>query len=508
MLPTSLPRELGRYRLLELIGKGGMGSVYRAQQLGPLDFQPIVAVKLVEPRLARANPDLVLSLADEARLLSHVRHPNIVGVTTFEQIEDPELGTVHALVLEYVAGCALEELLRPGGGPARALPLEAIRCVLEDSLSALDHAHEATDSSGRPLGLVHRDLKPQNIMVDERGSLRLLDFGIAWAVDKLVQTGMNMTKGTPPYMSPEQLYGQPLDGRSDLFVLGTIAFEMLTGACYVRRPTTQGDLVRVVQELAAARYEPSTVEAELAGRADGLAPWLGRLLASAPADRFPTAAQALAALRGLSLPVEAPGRRWLAAGACEAGLSEPPLDLTGRRWTAEQPDTPEPTKPFPHAAEPGPTRPFPPTAEPAPPRPSHLATEPRPPRPSPPRLEPGPTRPFPPQVELPPTQPLPRTSAPSPRRPAPQGAGSSLTAPMPSSARPAPAPSGGATARASAPPPLESDAVAVFDRASIGALLDSERSRRTERTPPPDDLGGLETWKMDVVVPEGDEEPG
>ncbi len=316
MLPQTLPAVLGRYRLVELLGVGGMGAVYRAEQSGPLGFKAEVALKLVDPELAQKNPDLLLALADEAQLLSRVRHPNIVALSSFEEIEHPTLGNVPALILEYVPGETLDQVRRGPDGTPVALPPAAAGAVLRDSLAALDHAHQALDGQGRPLGLVHRDLKPGNVMIDRLGAVRLLDFGIAWSVDRLVQTGPNMTKGTLPYMSPEQLIGSALDGRSDLFVLGVIAFELLCGRGYVERPQGPRDLVRVARLLVEAKWADRQIELEQAlqgedlRRVVGLVAWVGRLLQRDCADRPKTARDALSTLDSLGLDYEA-GRRWL-----------------------------------------------------------------------------------------------------------------------------------------------------------------------------------------------------
>jgi serine/threonine protein kinase len=245
-----LPWQLGRYRLLDHLGTGAFGTVFRAEVQGPLGFSEQLAVKLVHPSLAEEQPEALLALADEARLLTHLRHPNIVQIRSFERVGD-EYGEYVVLALEYVRGSTLDGVLGVLGHMGRVLPLPAILSFLDDTLAGLGHAHEARGPDGQPLGLVHRDLKPPNLMIDEGGAIRILDFGIAMAKERLVRTMVGTVKGTPPWMSPEQVRGDPLDGRSDLWVLGTIAFRMLAGAPWVRPPHTlaeQTDAMRGLLE--------------------------------------------------------------------------------------------------------------------------------------------------------------------------------------------------------------------------------------------------------------------
>jgi serine/threonine protein kinase len=239
--PRPLPWQLGRYRLLDHLGTGAFGSVFRAEVKGPLGFSEQLAVKLVHPSLAEAQPELLLALADEASILSQLRHPNIVQLRSFERVDDGT-GEYVALALEYVRGTTLDSVLGVVDHMGRVLPIAAVLSLLDDTLGGLGHAHDATSPEGEPLRLVHRDLKPPNLMVDETGSIRILDFGIAWAKERLVRTVVGTVKGTPPWMSPEQVRGDPLDGRSDLHVLGTIAYRMFSGTWWVAPPGEPRDI--------------------------------------------------------------------------------------------------------------------------------------------------------------------------------------------------------------------------------------------------------------------------
>jgi|GEM_PF-3152576 len=218
-----------------------------------MGFVEHVAVKVMNPGVAESDPDALPALADEARILSQLRHPNIVSLRGFEAVEH-EGNTRHLLVLELVRGVTCDQLLRLLGHLSRPLAPSALWMLWDDVLAGLDHAHKATTIEGKPLGLVHRDLKPANLMIDEKGNLRILDFGIALAKERLVQTMVGRTKGSPPWMSPEQVQGEVQDGRSDLWVLSTIIFRLLTGEWWVKPPTTREEGADIFRALLRTKW--------------------------------------------------------------------------------------------------------------------------------------------------------------------------------------------------------------------------------------------------------------
>ncbi len=244
-----LPRTIAGYEFVELLGSGSFGTVYRAVLAGDLGFHQEVAIKVLDSARAHFDRSLVAGLANEARILSTVQHPNIVQARHFIAIDDVALGETWALVLEYVRGQSLRKLIGEDRG-GQPLPITAPLQVVSEVADGLHFAHRLTDDDDHPLGLVHRDLKPDNIHITNEGRVKILDFGIAWARKRLGETtGGGWTKGTPAYMSPEQLLGEKLDGRSDLFALGEIAFELLTGQRFVPpirgpNPLTQAGQVR------------------------------------------------------------------------------------------------------------------------------------------------------------------------------------------------------------------------------------------------------------------------
>ena len=230
-----LPRTIAGYRFVELLGVGALGAVYRAVIYGGLGFEQEVAIKVLNSVHASEEPDQVAALANEARILSQVQHPNIVQARHFRKISDDALGDTWVLVLELVRGQSLRRLLAWDRDAPSPLPIEAPLHFMSEAADGLHFAHRLTDEAGRHVGLVHRDLKPANIHVTNEGRVKILDFGIAWAKRRLgANTGSGLTKGTPLHMSPEQLRADKLDGRSDLYALGTIGYQFLTGEPYVR----------------------------------------------------------------------------------------------------------------------------------------------------------------------------------------------------------------------------------------------------------------------------------
>jgi serine/threonine protein kinase len=227
-----LPFQLDRYTLVEMIGAGAFGRVYRAEVRGDMGFVTEVAVKVLDSNVVASNPNVAHQMADEAHILSQLDHPNIVKVIDFKHVDHALLGDIYFMVMEHVRGVDVSQVLEfledEGGELVPATKVLHLGLMAAD---ALVHAHEFISRDGTPLQLVHRDLKPQNLMVNFRGQVKILDFGIAKAKDRRMaeRTQEGQTKGTVFYMSPEQLAGEELDARSDLYSMGTILFEMLLG---------------------------------------------------------------------------------------------------------------------------------------------------------------------------------------------------------------------------------------------------------------------------------------
>jgi serine/threonine-protein kinase len=215
-------RRVERYLLGERLGSGGMSSVYAAVQLGPLGIARPVAVKELHPHLAR-DADFVSMLLDEARIQGAVDHPNVVGV-----VDVIARGGELFLVLSLVHGVSLSEIVRRVRENGARVPAPIAVAIACDVLEGLHAAHELCGVDGERLGVVHRDVSPQNVLVGADGVSRLLDFGIAKAATRAQVTRAGQLKGKPSYMSPEQLAGEALDGRSDAFAAALVLVEMLT----------------------------------------------------------------------------------------------------------------------------------------------------------------------------------------------------------------------------------------------------------------------------------------
>ena len=221
---TTLER-LGRYRLERLLGTGGMAEVYLARAEGHGGFEKQVVVKRIRPALL-SNKKFVDMFLREAKILASLSHPNIVQ--TYELDRE---GDEYFLAMEYLDGMALSDLALRAWGHTRRLPIEAVLRIVSDALVGLDFAHNMSER-GTSLGLVHRDVSPENLFVTRAGVIKVLDFGIAKQQALQTRSSNGELKGKVPYMSPEQLRGEPLDGRSDLFSVGVLLYWLLTG----RRP--------------------------------------------------------------------------------------------------------------------------------------------------------------------------------------------------------------------------------------------------------------------------------
>lgn len=214
------PQLIGRYELLSMIGTGGMASVHLAQLAGEAGFHRLFAIKALHPHLIEDETFLAM-LLDEARLAARIHHPNVVPII--------DLGSQDGLpylVMEYVEGCPFWTLLKASN---EVRPPRLILSIVLDTLSGLHAAHSMVDDDGNSMRLVHRDVTPHNILVGVNGVARLTDFGVARAELRCASTRAGQLKGKVAYMSPEQLNGAPLDGRSDIFAVGSMLWSALTG---------------------------------------------------------------------------------------------------------------------------------------------------------------------------------------------------------------------------------------------------------------------------------------
>jgi eukaryotic-like serine/threonine-protein kinase len=214
-------RAVGRYLLFGELAAGGMASVHLGRLVGPVGFSRTVAIKRLHPELAR-DPEGVSAFLDEARLTARVHHPNVV-----QTIDVVELPGELFLVMEYVRGETLTRLLRATSTQGGRIPLRIATAILTNTLYGLHAAHEAKNERGQPLGIVHRDVSPQNIIVGTDGVARVLDFGVAKAIGRVQSTSQGQVKGKLAYMPPEQISAGQLDRRSDIYAAAVVLWETL-----------------------------------------------------------------------------------------------------------------------------------------------------------------------------------------------------------------------------------------------------------------------------------------
>ena len=214
----------GRYAICGEIASGGMATVHLARQLGAAGFARMVAVKRLHERLSR-DPEFVGMFLDEARIVGRIRHPNVVQ-TIDVVAEESEL----FIVMEYVHGESLLRLLQMANRKGKVLPPGVAASIMVGALRGLHEAHEAKSETGEPLGVVHRDVSPHNVLVGVDGIARVLDFGVAKASQRIQTTQSGHLKGKLSYMAPEQVTNQPVDRRTDVYAAAVVLWESLTGA--------------------------------------------------------------------------------------------------------------------------------------------------------------------------------------------------------------------------------------------------------------------------------------
>ncbi len=234
---------IGGYRLIELLGRGGMGEVYRAEQEGPGGFRRRAAVKRILPRL-QGDPNLRARFLQEARINGYLEHPNVVQVLDFGDQPEPYLA------LEYVEGTTAARVLKACAERGQRLPPVAVAYLVAEAATGLDYAHRREDEHRRPLQIVHRDVSPQNLLVSLEGSIKVSDFVVARAVLSGAAPGSALTKLA--YAAPELLVGQTPDWRVDVFALGVVLWEMLL----VRPLVPRSDPNAARQVLLAGRFDP------------------------------------------------------------------------------------------------------------------------------------------------------------------------------------------------------------------------------------------------------------
>ncbi|MCB9525047.1 MAG: serine/threonine protein kinase, partial [Myxococcales bacterium] len=271
------PQRFGKYTLLKRLATGGMAEIFLAHQRGLGGFEKEVVVKRLLPEHAQ-NEELVAMFLDEARIAAHLTHPNIAQIYDLGAIEDG-----YFIAMEYVRGVDLRRLCSHGIAVNNYLPLNHAVRIMAEVCDALAYAHTRTDTDGRPMNIVHRDVSPTNILVTYDGGVKLVDFGIAKAANKATVTRSGQVKGKFGYMAPEQARGDEVDARTDLFAVGINLYEITVGQRLFKGGT---DLETLEQVEHCHVPPPRHVDARFP---EGLERVIMRALAKGPDDRYPSA---------------------------------------------------------------------------------------------------------------------------------------------------------------------------------------------------------------------------
>jgi serine/threonine-protein kinase len=251
--------QIGKYQVITRLSVGGMAELFLGFTAGPGGFRKYVAIKRILPNV-RTNEQFGRMFLDEARITAAFNHPNITQVYELGEEEDGLY-----LAMEFIAGQDLDHVSAACRRRNEPVPLGMSLSVMRDVCQALHYAHTFTDPSGRPSPIIHRDVAQKNVMVTYDGVVKLLDFGIAKARNSLERTRAGMVKGTAGYMSPEQVRGQPLDGRSDVFSAGVVLWELVTGERLFAAETEREEMKKILDApIASPRHKVVGVSEELA----------------------------------------------------------------------------------------------------------------------------------------------------------------------------------------------------------------------------------------------------
>jgi len=271
--------RFGQYVLLERIATGGMAEVWKARMRGVEGFEKTVAIKKILPHLSD-NQEFVEMFVDEAKLAAQLNHNNIIHIYDLGKISDS-----YYIAMEYVDGHDLKSILKKATETGNPVPTELALSIASKLAAALDYAHRKRGFEDQDLGIVHRDVSPQNVLISYEGDIKLCDFGIAKAATKASHTQAGALKGKLQYMSPEQAWAKPIDRRSDIFSLSAVLFEMLTG----RKLFSGENEISILDQVREAQVSaPSAYNDELTKEIDDV---VLRGLSREAADRYQTAGE-------------------------------------------------------------------------------------------------------------------------------------------------------------------------------------------------------------------------
>ncbi len=268
-----MSQSFGNYQLVKKLATGGMAEVWLAKQTGIEGFNRHVVVKRILPHLAE-DPEFVQMFLNEAKIASRFNHPNIAQIYDLGEKDGQ-----YFIAMEFIHGEDLGRVMRRAWSTGQWVARHIALRIVADSCQGLYYAHTRNDEQGRPLRVVHRDISPQNILISFDGAVKVVDFGIAKASDQVSNTKSGAIKGKFAYMAPEQAAGKPLDARSDLFALGLVLYELVTGV----RPLKRDSELATLQAALECKIDPPSAVAEVPGELDEI---VMRALAKAPDDRY------------------------------------------------------------------------------------------------------------------------------------------------------------------------------------------------------------------------------
>jgi serine/threonine-protein kinase len=277
-----------RYDLLARLAQGGMAEIFLARAHALAGFERYVVLKRIRPEHGD-DARWINMFLDEARLAAQLQHPNIAQVFDLGQI-----GGDYFYTMEYVHGADVLDVLTRCSEADTRVPLNVALAIIAGAAAGLAHAHARCGANGRPLGIVHRDISPSNLMVSHEGGVKIVDFGVAKARQNREHTQAGTIMGKVAYLSPEQCKTGAVDHRSDLFSLGTVLYEVLTHQRLFKRETDYETLAAVV------RYTPTRPSFLVPGLARDVDHLVMRALAKDPAQRFQSATEMVEAIEAIA----------------------------------------------------------------------------------------------------------------------------------------------------------------------------------------------------------------
>ncbi len=278
------PTNIGPYEVIRKIATGGMAELYLAKSTGVGGFEKIVAVKRILAHLAH-DSEFIEMFRDEAKIAAALNHPNIVQVIANGTDDETEY-----IAMEYISGRNLSSVAKRVKAKGQKMPPVYVARCLAQACEGLHYAHHMTDAEGKPLQIIHRDVSPQNIIVAFTGQVKLVDFGIAKAATRAAHTRAGVLKGKYAYMSPEQIRGELIDSRSDLFAVGIVLYELVAG----RRPFEKDNSIQTLKSIVQERHaDPRELEPSLP---ESLVQIIDKALSKKRDERFQTAQEIQIAL--------------------------------------------------------------------------------------------------------------------------------------------------------------------------------------------------------------------